>query len=281
MNLGEYLVQISQCLHRAGSAEAHLEAEVILRHITKLDRTHLYLELEREIRPSEDSTLRSLIQRRIQGEPLPYIIGSREFYGLEFYVNSSALIPRPETELLVEKTVQMVERLRINSPLIADIGTGCGAIAISLAKEIPSAILYATDISGEALNLAKINCARHNVSSHVTILQGAFLDAIPNIDVAVANLPYVKRNEIPASTYEPRLALDGGVSGLTHIRQLIRQFASRPAKALILEIGAGQADAVTKLVHQKLPAFTVEIASDLSGIDRVVSVFHDCSTRST
>lgn len=281
MNLGVHLSSVSKSLTEAGSNEAAIEAEVILRHITGLDRVSFFLELNRELSISEEASLTQLLQQRLRGVPLPYLTGIREFYGLEFYVNQGVLIPRPETELLVEKTLQILKRLEVSKPLIADIGTGCGAIAISLAKELPEAKLIATDISKEALEVARINCKRHGVHEHITFIQGNLLEQIPaETDMVVANLPYVRECEVPLNTHEPRIALDGGEDGVTILRQFIKQFSSRPTKALAMEIGAGQVDVVTELIHRLLPRYTLEVDADLGGIERVVSALYpSCLSR--
>lgn len=275
MNLGEHLNRLTRCLTEAGGDEAYIEAEVMLRYVTELDRASFFLELRQELGPGEESMLAELVEGRLKGAPLPYLTGTREFYGLEFYVNHWVLIPRPETELLVEKTLQICNRLPVHDPVIADIGTGCGAIAISLAKELPQAKLYASDISGEAVEIARINCERHGVCERVRLFQGDLLEAIHEaVDIVVANLPYVKQSEVPLDSYEPRIALDGGVDGTAIIQSLIRQFALKPARALILEIGSGQANIITNLMCESLPGYAIELDADLSGIERIVSAFH-------
>ncbi|GAI02081.1 unnamed protein product, partial [marine sediment metagenome] len=214
--------------------------------------------------------------RRLNGEPTAYITGHREFYGLDFYVDPRVLIPRPESELLVETALGLAQ----NHPLftIAEIGTGCGAIAISLALSLPEAKIYATDISAAALEVALVNCQKHGVIDRVHLLQGDMLDPVPEpVDLIIANLPYVKQSKLaPMSParFEPLLALDGGSDGTERIRQLCRQVDSKllPGGFLLLEIGQGQRGAVIAFLHTIFPDGEIEVVPDLSGIDRVISL---------
>jgi release factor glutamine methyltransferase len=159
-------VKLAQALNSARDTlaqkdieDASLEAEILLRHTLKIDRTQLYLDFEKELNPEDEKAFEALITRRLKGEPSAYIIGHREFYGRDFYVNAHTLIPRPESELLVETALRTVKERQLHT--IADIGTGCGAIAITLALEIPNAKIYATDLSAKALEVAEVNCKRH------------------------------------------------------------------------------------------------------------------------
>lgn len=256
--------------------DAPLECELLLRHALKISRTQLYLDLDRELSPKQEETFWRLMQRRLNGEPTAYITGHREFYGLDFYVDPRVLIPRPESELLVETALGLAQ----NHPLftIAEIGTGCGAIAISLALSLPEAEIYATDISAAALKVTLLNCQKHGVVDRVHLLQGDMLDPLPEIvDLIIANLPYVEESELarmgPAK-FEPLLALNGGSDGMERIRQLCRQVGSklRPSDYLLMEIGQGQRRAVTAFLHTLFPNGEIEVVPDLSGIDRVISL---------
>jgi len=253
-----------------------LECEVLLRHTLKLSRVELYLDLNNELSPEQEETFRHLIRRRLSGKPTAYITGHCEFYGIDFYVDSSVLIPRPESELLVEKALKLAQHQpRVT---IAEIGTGCGAIAISLALNLPQAKIYATDISAPALKVARANCQKHGVTNRVHLLLGDMLDSLPQpVDLIVANLPYVKESELPTQfpvSFEPRLALNGGPDGLGKIRQLCRQLNGklRPEGYLLLEIGQGQEKTVTTFLSSLFPSAEIEVTPDLSGIDRVVSL---------
>jgi release factor glutamine methyltransferase len=253
-----------------------LESALLLRHILNIDRVQLYLALENELTPDQSVEFRRLIQRRLDGEPTAYITGHREFYGLDFYVDSSVLIPRPESELLVEKAIELVRNRPLSS--IAEVGTGCGAIAISLALNLPKVKIYATDISVSALEVARFNCHKHGVEDRIFLLEGDMLEPLPEpVDLIVANLPYVREAELTSVNtlgFEPSLALNGGRDGLDKIRHLCRQADKklRPGGCLLLEIGQGQREAVTPLLHGIFPLAEIEVIPDLSGIDRVVNL---------
>ncbi|MFC1897024.1 peptide chain release factor N(5)-glutamine methyltransferase [Chloroflexota bacterium] len=256
--------------------EPTLESELLLRHALKISRVQLYLDLNYELSPEEDEVFRHLVKRRLSGEPTAYITGHREFYGLDFYVDSNVLIPRPESELLVEKALKLAQDRTM--PIIAEVGTGCGAIAISLALNLPQAKIYATDISASALEVALSNCQKHGVVNRICFLQGDMIDPLPEpVDLIIANLPYVKEVELPPLCLvnsEPPLALDGGPDGLEKIRQLCRQVNTklRSEGCLILEIGQGQSKVVTNFLHSLFSSAKIEITPDLGGIDRVISL---------
>jgi len=271
-------VTLKQALSRARSIlagnnveDAPLEGELLLGHALKISRTQLYLDLDHELSPRQEQTLWRLVERRLNGEPTAYITTHREFYGLDFYVDPRVLVPRPESELLVEVALGLAQ----NRPLstIADIGTGCGAIAISLALELPKTRIYATDISAAALEVALLNCQKHGVTDRVHLLHGDMLDPLPEpVDLIIANLPYVKESEIAGVKFEPRLALDGGSDGTERIHQLCRQTDGKLSAggSLLLEIGQGQRGAVTALLNTLFPDGEIEVVPDLSGIDRVI-----------
>ena len=276
MTLKQALSRARHILTENSIEDAPLECELLLRHALKISRIQLYLDLDQELSPQQEKAFWRLVERRLNGEPTAYITGHREFYGLDFYVDPHVLIPRPESELLVEIALGLAK----NHPLstIADIGTGCGAIAISLALNLPQAKIYATDISAAALKVALVNCQKHGVADRVRLLQGNMVEPVPEpVDLIVANLPYVRKSELapmsPAK-FEPLLALDGGSDGTERIRQLCRQADSklRPGGSLLLEIGQGQKRAITTLLHTLFPKGEIEVMPDLSGIDRVVSL---------
>ncbi|GAI29789.1 unnamed protein product, partial [marine sediment metagenome] len=249
--------------------DASLEGELLLGHALKISRTQLYLDLDHEFSPQQERTFWRLVERRLNGEPTAYITTHREFYGLDFYVDPRVLVPRPESELLVEIALGLAQ----NHPLstMADIGTGCGAIAISLALELPKTRIYATDISAAALEVAILNCQKHGVIDRVHLLHGDMLDPLLEpVDLIIANLPYVKESEIAGVKFEPRLALDGGSDGTERIRQLCRQAGSKLSAngSLLLEIGQGQRNAINTFLHALFPNGEIEVVPDLSGIDR-------------
>ena len=230
--------------------------------------------------PDQTIALSKLIQRRISHEPTAYITGHKEFFGIDFEVSPDTLIPRPDTELLVEKAIELVNKRFPKSCLIADIGTGCGAIAIALALNLPLVKIYATEISASALEVAESNCRKHRVFDRVRLLRGDLLEPLPEpVQLIVANLPYISESELPKlpleiSMFEPQLALAGGKDGLTQIRRLISQAGSKLVNggAVLLEIGYDQGQVVKDLAWKYFPSAEVSLATDLSGLDRVVTI---------
>ncbi len=272
MKLAEALSRSRDTLAQNAVEDASLEAELLLRHILNIDRTQLYLDLEEELSPEDERAFQALVERRLNGEPAAYIIGHREFYGLDFYVNPHTLIPRPESELLVETALKLAQERQPHT--IADIGTGCGAIAITLALEIPNARIYATDLSAKALEVARINCQQHGVDDRVSLLPGDMLEPLPEpVDLIVANLPYVRQSELNPG-FEPLLALDGGAGGTEMIAKLCRQAKDKLADggSMLLEIGYGQYETISTLLASLFPGGAIEVLADLSGIERVVSL---------
>jgi len=273
-------VSLKQALSRARGIlaeknieDAPLEGELLLRHVLGISRPQLYLDLDCKLSLEQEEAFRQLVKRRLSGEPAAYITGHREFYGLDFYVDPRVLIPRPESELLVEKTLSLAQEHPLST--IAEVGTGSGAIAISLALNLPEAKIYATDISAPALEVARRNCQKHGVIDRVYLLHGDMLESVPEpVDLIIANLPYVRESELAGMRFEPRLALDGGRDGIVKIRQLCRQLGGklRPGGFLLLEMGQGQGEAVTTLLNTLFPSGEIEVMPDLSGIERVVSL---------
>lgn len=273
MILKNSLYHTRQVLAANNICDASLEGELLLRQTLKLNRVQLYQNLEQRITRQQQDILHELVEKRLKGEPAAYINGCREFYGLDFYVNRDVLIPRPETEHLVDKTMNLAQKYK--KPIIVDIGTGCGIIAISLALNLPQAKIYATDISAPALKVARLNCHKHGVFDRIKLIEGDLLETLPEaVDFIIANLPYVKQSEIDISSFEPTLALDGGLDGLTKIKQLCHQVRGKllPGGCLLLEIGYGQREAVTALLHNLFPTADIEVTPDLSGIYRVISM---------
>jgi release factor glutamine methyltransferase len=274
MTRREVLDRARELLSHSDIEDAALEAELLLRHTLNIDRAGLYVEFDRVLTSEQEADFWDKIERRMKGLPNAYITGISEFYGLEFYVDDGVLIPRPETELLVEKVIACAHNY--SSPVIADIGTGCGNIAISLAVNLPQASLSATDISDKALDTARRNCERHRVEKRIQLCSGVLLEPLKEpLDIIVANLPYVRTADLPAvntNGYEPRVALDGGEDGLDVIRRLCSQVGEKlsPGGSLLLEIGMGQKDALVNHLLRLFPTAKIEIARDLAGIDRVV-----------
>ena len=271
MTLKQALSRARDILAQNNVDDVPLEGELLLRHTLNISQTQLYLDLNHKLSPQEEEAFWRQVKRRSNGEPTAYITGHREFYGLDFHVDPRALIPRPESELLVETALGLAQNHSLFT--IADIGTGCGAIATSLALGLPKARIYATDISAAALEVSSINCQKHRVTDRVRLLHGDMLEPLPHpVDLIIANLPYVRESELTETGFEPQLALDGGSDGTEMIRQLCRQIASKlqPDGYLLLEMGIGQREAITNLLPSLFPEGRIEVVPDLSGIERVI-----------
>jgi len=282
MILSEALQSATQTLLRTRIDDASVETELLLGHVLGMSKTQLYTEPERVLTSAETRHLWRLVQRRLDHEPTAYILGHCEFCGIDFCIDPHTFIPRPETELLVEKAVELAHRIshRGKQITIADIGTGCGAIAISLALALPQAKIYATDISTSALRVAGMNCRRHGVNSQVELLQGNLLELLPQpVDMVVANLPYIKDCEFKdlspeIRNFESTIALAGGEDGLDKIQQMLEQMPGKLnyEACFLLEIGQGQGEMVTSLIKSYSPQASIELIPDLGGIERVVKV---------
>jgi release factor glutamine methyltransferase len=274
LNIKQALFRAKMLLTGNNIEDASIESEVLLRYVLGIDRARLLASLDADISPEQRQNLMKLVARRSKGEPTAYITGHREFYGLDFNVNPNVLIPRPETELLAEKAINLCRQYHYSK--IADIGTGCGAIAVSLVVNIPSVTVYATDISAEALDVAGKNATKHNVEDRITFLKGDLLEPLPEpVDLVTANLPYVRQRDIPDKgllSYEPAAALDGGKEGLDKIGGLCGGVGEKLNSngSLLLEIGEGQGEAVRAILHKYYPAANIEIEKDLAGIERMV-----------
>lgn len=267
-------------LSHAGVETPQLDAEVLMAHVIGVKRVYVITHPERELTEEEACRYRESVARRVKREPLAYITGEREFWALSFEVAFGVLVPRPETETLVEAALSTL-RGREN-PLIADIGAGSGIIAVSLAVELPDAVVYATDISPEVVEIAQRNAIKHQVEVRVDILEGDLLDPLPNelrgeLDAVVSNPPYIPSKEIdhlqPEITdYEPRGALDGGPDGMAYHRRILETSREwlKPGGWVHMEIGIGQGEAVSAYARE-LGYRNTKVTNDLAGIDRVVS----------
>ena len=256
-----------------------IDTEVLLCYVLKRNKSWLYTYPNKKLTPGQYQSFQKIIKRRLKHEPIAYITQHKEFYGLDFYVNRRVMIPRPETELLIDEVISLVTALG-NLVTVADIGTGSGCIAIALAKEIRAKI-YATDISNAILNIAKKNAKKHKVLNKITFLKGDLLHPLKNrkIDVIVANLPYLTTKQWLSTKpdirkYESREALDGGKDGLNYIRELLYQALKRKdIKAIILEMGGKrQANKIKKIAKTLWPKCKIKIKKDLRGLDRVVII---------
>lgn len=282
MKVREALREGERLLRGVASDEAELEAELLLRHALSVDRVHLYQRLTDEISPAAYRRYRKLLDRRLRHEPTAYILGHREFFGLEFELTRAAIIPRPETEVLVELAVAFVnERFDARPFDFADVGVGCGAIAVVVAREMPAARVTAIDISKRALALARRNARRHGVEDRIRFLHGDALGPLDApVDIIAANLPYVRTADLAAAVpeireHEPRRGLDGGADGLKLVRRLLRQAPAhlRPGGALFAEIGDEHGPTASALARAAFPEARVEVRPDLAGLDRVLCVY--------
>lgn len=259
-----------------------LDAQVILCHILQVDR--LYLIINKDIILTNEQILeyRRLIEKRFCGVPVQYITGIQEFMGLEFYLEEGVLIPRPDTEILIEKVLDSIDK--DGKYNIIDIGTGSGAITVSLAKYIQNSYVYSIDISQKALDIARKNAMKNDVLSKISFLNGSLFKPLEDIgisekiDILVSNPPYIPTRDIDnlqieVSKFEPKLALDGGEDGLDFYRDIIDK-APRVLKnngLIALEVGHDQARRVIDLMEEKKKYVDIEITKDLAGIERVVS----------
>ena len=273
---------VRRLLAGVGIDGSALETDVLVGHVLGMDRAGLYAHPTRPVTDEERGLLRDLVERRLAREPLPYILGRREFYALDFIVGPAVLVPRPETETLVDEALRWAAgRARTAGPLaVADVGTGSGCIAVSLAVMLPRAVVYATDASREALALARRNAARHGVADRVHMVQTDLLGAIARpLDLVVANLPYVPDADLPGlepevSRYEPPAALRGGPDGTTLLLRLLAETPARlaPDGALLMEFSPPQRAALERAVRGAWPHARVRVVRDLAGRDRVLAV---------
>lgn len=271
-------------LRAAEISSADLDAAVLLGYVLGVDRAALYAHPERALPPEAQAAFASLIARRLQGEPVAYLTGHKEFLGLDFLTDRRALIPRPETELLVEMALAEVRRRgeeALAGLRVVDVGTGGGAVAIALAAHEPRLpLIYATDISAEALALASENARRLGVAPRLCLLQGDLLEPLPEpVDVLLANLPYISPDEREmlapdVRDYEPHLALFGADDGLGHIQRLLASAPPRlkPEAVLLLEFGYQQRARLAELISDLLPDARVRFISDYAGWDRLVEI---------
>ncbi len=273
--LRKLLTWTTQHFEKRGVDAPRLTTEVLLAHVLKTTRVRLYVDLDRPMEKTELAAFRSLIERRMAGEPTQYLTGVREFYNRPFKVDPRVLIPRPETELLVEAALHKLPK---DGPGLAlDVCTGSGCIAISLAAERPQATVMATDLSADACALARENAQALGVAERVTVLQGNLYAPLPpdaRFDVVASNPPYIASGEIPTLSAEvrrePHMALDGGPDGLVLIRKVIEgaRRVLKPGGLLAMEIGETQGDAVKALL-QAAGYDDARVEKDLERRDRL------------
>lgn len=267
---------------------ARLDAEVLLGSVLGVDRAGVFSRFTQPLSPAQCQEFWRLLQRRAKHEPLQYITGVREFWSLEFRVTPDVLIPRPETEILIETVLQSLSQASSRKPQassrVLDIGTGSGCLAITLAKELPEAELWAVDISPAALLVARENAQRHGVVERIHFLQGDLFtplnNATPPFDVIVSNPPYIARSDLitlqpEVRMWEPHVALDGGSDGLDFYRRLVKEGQShlRAGGRLVLELGAGQYADVERLIQAQSNLTVETCVRDYAGHERVVVAY--------
>ena len=275
--LREAVQQTHRTLEASHIPDARLEAEVMLMNVMRLQRHDLFSQQETEVSPQQEEALAHILERRLQREPLAYILQYKEFYGVNLLVNTDVLIPRPETECMVEHALFMA-LMGMETPelVIADVGTGTGAIAINLAMHLPAARIFAVDYADAVLDVAAYNIRAHNVGDRVTLGKGDLLEPIPEpVDLILANLPYVPSGRIPdlqpEIRWEPQQALDGGPDGLDLIRRLLQQAPSKLKEhgIVLLELDPEQVPAVQAMAEEIFPEAEMSVEKDLAQRDRI------------
>lgn len=277
MDIAGVLHKSVTALENRGIPTPRLDAEVLLCALLKKGRTALYSHPGESLTKKEYEVFIEWIERRKRGEPVAYIVGKKEFWSLPFEVTRNVLIPRPETEILVEEVLKICAVSGINNPRILEIGTGCGAISVSLASELKRAYIMASDISQEAIAVAVKNAHRNGVGSQISFLVGDMLQPVSGkFDIIVSNPPYISKNDydnLPSEIreFEPKSALCAGSDGTEYHRALIREGISHLERGgfLLMEIGAGQKDRIENMLKESHLYDSITFRSDYGGIDRV------------
>lgn len=264
---------------RGRSTSAALDVDLLLGHVLGLDRATILAFGERAVTLEQAAEFAALLERAAAGEPIAYLLGRRAFYDCELIVTPDVLIPRPETELLLEQALEYAHLFSARH--VVDVGTGSGALAVTFAAHYPKATVYAIDICPRALDVARRNAEQCGVSKRVELLEGDLLEPLLTrglaADLVLANLPYIASDEVktlPVSRYEPTLALDGGPDGLDLIRRLLAQASklSPLPKVVLLEIGADQGLAAAAVARTALAGAHVDLLHDYAGLDRIVRI---------
>ena len=276
--IAEAVHEAARRLREAAGEDARLEAEVLLAHVLRIDRSHLLARLRDQLPLDASSVFDALVRRREACEPLAYIVGHREFYGMDIVCWDDALVPRPETEMLVDLALEEIER-RGDALRIIDVGTGSGAVAVAIAEHAPGVRIIAADASEDALAVAAKNIRAYNLQSRVTVRHVDLLDGAGVFDLIVANLPYVRDDEwqtLPPEIrdHEPRAALVGGTLGTEIIERLIAQAPAHLASGGVVaaEIGETQGDSLLAFARRFFPDATAYVMKDLEGKDRILVI---------
>ncbi len=277
--IAQELAAAAQELARAGIDMPELDATLLLAHVLGVDRTWLIAHARQTLTPQQRQAWQTLLNRRQQRQPLAYITGQRWFYDLLLHVTPAVLIPRPETEELVQRALAWLQTHP--HARVADIGTGSGAIALAVAKHAPAGVtVLGCDISARALDVARANARRLGLTRRLSFRQGDLLSPLPQaVDLLLANLPYVAERErahlMPeVGIYEPPQALFGGVSGLDLLRRLLQQAPAhmQPGGRILLEMGYNQGSELSRIARRHFPAAAIRIHKDLAGHDRILEI---------
>jgi release factor glutamine methyltransferase len=275
---------VAEYLRREGIDSPRLSAELLLSHVLAKKRIELYTQFDRTVAEDQLARLRDLVKRAGQHEPVAYLVGKTEFYSLELNVSPHCMIPRPETELLVERAIEFLQ-VRSGPQIVCDLCTGSGCIAIAIAKNCPAARIMATDISTDALKVAAQNIQKHQLDERVELLCGDLFEPLTarlagdRLDLIVCNPPYVSAADYEAldrtvKHYEPKLALFAGADGLDICRRVIQEAHAflKPGGALMLEIGFSQGRAIKELLEQTGTFTEIRIEKDFQNNDRIAIV---------
>lgn len=276
ISCGDWTKQTLELLQ--GKSEfPYTETQVLLAYVLNQSKEWLVSHPDELLTEQQESKLSKLVQRLLAGEPLPYMTGIQAFYGLDFDVNSAVLIPRPETELLVEEALLWLEA-HPNRRKVIDIGTGSGAIAVTLADQISDLSLTAVDLSTEALEVARSNARKFSVDDRIQFISSdLFANVAGRFDLIAANLPYIPTatlEKLPIIRYEPRYALDGGADGLTFIRKCLHQVNDhiKPGGMILLEIEATQGDSAFFLAKEIIPDGDITLLRDYADLPRIIKI---------
>lgn len=282
--IGRLLQWTTDYLKKSGSTSPRLDAEVLLSDARGCERIQLYTAFDEEPGDAVRNRFRDLVKRRAAGEPVAYLVGRREFYSLTFHVTPDVLIPRPETEFLVLGVLDAVKQLGITDRLVevADVGTGSGAVAVSVAKHAANCHITAIDLNAQSLSVARKNAEQHDVADRIEFLVSDLLAEVPvpqRFDILASNPPYVAQTEMAKLSrevrdYEPRTALLGGVDGMEVISRLVAEATQRlvPGGWLLMEIGPTVEAKVLELVKADPGWIDLTVLKDLAGLPRVVKV---------
>ena len=277
--IAEALKEAGERLRAASVPNDLLDAQTLLAEAGGFDRTYLIINFNQQLSEGILSAFRTMVDRRAAGEPLQYITGRQEFFGLDFEVTPDVLIPRPETEMIVEEAIRIVQQDWVARPVIVDVGAGSGAIAVALARELGDARVIASDVSEAALRVARRNAARHGLGDRVDFIASDLLDAFAEeefADFILSNPPYVSSKEIPSlqrevRDWEPRLALTDSNDGLSLYRRLLKDAPSRlrPGGHLICEMGYTQSETISNMIDRRVWGGP-RLLDDLQGIPRTI-----------